>query len=518
MVTAIPRSSSTRDANGDRMLELGDYLRMVRRSWVMVVSIVAAGILVAAASVLFTTPRYEATTELYVSVLGAERSTDDLVRGSDFARQSVESYVRIATSNSVLDPVVDELGLDMTGRELAQDVTAVAPEDTSLVVLTVTGEDPALTARIAAAVGESLKDVVETKLAGFTSGDGATPMSTVRLTTVQDAITSKSPVVPVPSLYLALGLLGGLVAGVGAAVLRGVLDTRLHTADDIAAVTDRPVIGEIAFDKNAQSDPLLLSSKGPSPQAESFRSLRTNLRFLSASGNGVATSRSLVVTSSRTFEGRTTTVVNLAIALAGAGARVLLIDGDLRRPRMAQYLGIDGNTGLSDVLIGHRDPWQVIQRWGGDGLHVLPSGAVPPNPSELLEMPGMRNLIGAMQTQFEFVLIDSPPVLVATDATVISRYTDGVLFVAASGETARRELENGLRAFETVGSRVRGVVLTKVRRHTTQAYGYGDYESEPDVPITSPARPRTRWVGTHSDNGAEPDETAPLTTDEGAFR
>lgn len=526
MSVPASRNSSPRDTNADRMLELGDYLGMVRRSWGIVVSMLLAGAVASVAAIFLITPRYEATTELYVSVLGADRTTDDLVRGSDFARQSVESYVRIATSSSVLGPVVDELGLGVTDRELAKKVRAVAPEKTSLVVITVTGEDPVLTARTAAAVGNSLKHVVETKLMDFTSGDSSNRMSTVRLTTVQDAVRPEHPVAPIPALYLALGILGGLVVGVGIAVLRGVLDTRVRTADDVAVLTDRPVIGEIAYDRNAKRDPQRLIATGPSPQAESFRKLRTNLRFLAAGTSGGTRSRTLVLTSSRTFEGRTTTTINLAIALAGAGARVLLIDGDLRRPRIAPYLGINGAAGLSDVLIGHRDPRQVIQRWGDDDLHVLPSGTVPPNPSELLEMPGMRSFIESMRTQFEFVLIDSPPVLVATDAMVISRYTDGVVFIAASGGTPRRELENGLRTFDAVGARVQGIVLTKVREQAVQAHGYGDYGLD-EASATSASRPRNkrgRRRGApprRAHNGAESaaaEQSASLASGEGAVR
>lgn len=479
MPESSPVPGTARGARATGMLEFRDYLHMVRRYWVMVLVLTCLGVGAGVAATVLITPRYEATTELYVSVLGEQQGTEDLVRGSDFARKSVASYVRVATSDSVLDPVIAELGLAETGRELADDVEARAPKDTSMVAITVTKDDPMLAARIADAIGASLTRVVETQLEGANPDVGQAAVGPVRLTTVQPASPPQYPVAPRPVVNLAAGLLGGLLLGIGMAVLRAMLDTRLHTADDIAEITDTPVVGEIAFDKHAKRSPLIVHTPGLNPRAESFKALRTNLRFLATGSSGPETGRCIVFTSGSPAEGKSTTSANLAISLAEAGASVVLIDGDLRRPRIAEHMGIEGGVGLTDVLIGQREPWEVIQRWGSHGLHVLPSGAVPPNPSELLEAPEMGELIEELAKQFQFVLIDAPPVLLTTDASVISKYTDSVVYLVAAGSTRKRALDDGLRVLATGGARVWGIVLSMVPQKNTRAYGYGDYSARP---------------------------------------
>lgn len=282
-MTFMPESSpvpgTARGARATGMLEFRDYLHMVRRYWVMVLVLTCLGVGAGVAATVLITPRYEATTELYVSVLGEQQGTEDLVRGSDFARKSVASYVRVATSDSVLDPVIAELGLAETGRELADDVEARAPKDTSMVAITVTKDDPMLAARIADAIGASLTRVVETQLEGANPDVGQAAVGPVRLTTVQPASPPQYPVAPRPVVNLAAGLLGGLLLGIGMAVLRAMLDTRLHTADDIAEITDTPVVGEIAFDKHAKRSPLIVHTPGLNPRAESFKALRPTCVF-----------------------------------------------------------------------------------------------------------------------------------------------------------------------------------------------------------------------------------------------
>lgn len=458
------------------MLEFRDYLRMVQRHWVMVVLIVCAGLAAAIAATLLMTPRYQAATEIYVSVLGERQATQELVQGSDFARKSVVSYVRVATSDSVLVPVIEELGLTETGRELAQDVEARAPKDTSMVTIVVTRDDPLMAARLADAIGASLTRVIERQLEG-PEANGTSAAGRVRLTTVQPAIPPAGPISPRPAVNLALGLFGGLLVGVGIAVVRATLDTRLRSAEDVAEMTDVPVVGEIAFDKGAKSSPLIVRAHGLDPRAESFKALRTNLRFLARASDSEG-GRSLVFSSGSPGEGKSTTTANLAIALAEAGARVVLVDGDLRHPQIANYMGIDGAIGLSDVLIGQQDVREVVQRWGSHQLYVLASGALPPNPSELLESAGMRHLMTELVAGFDFVLIDAPPVLVATDASVIGSYTDGVVYLVAAGRTDRRTLDDGLRTLAAGGARVWGIVLSMVPLKHAQANS-GVYATQP---------------------------------------
>nr|WP_281364387.1 CpsD/CapB family tyrosine-protein kinase [Microcella alkalica] len=250
-----------------------------------------------------------------------------------------------------------------------------------------------------------------------------------------------------------------------------VLDTRIRGQRDVEALTTAPIIGGIAYDPSAVKRPLIVHDDPHSPRAEAFRTLRTNLQFLDIEPGA----RSFVVTSSVPAEGKSTTSANLAIALADSGARVVIIDGDLRRPKLAEYMGLEGAVGLTDVLIQRVSLADALQPWGRRGLTVLPAGSVPPNPSELLGSRAMQSLVHALEQEFDVVIIDMPPLLPVTDAALVSKMTKGALVVAAAGKTDRGELQGAIAALENVGAKVSGVIITMLPTKGPDAYGYGRY-------------------------------------------
>ena len=453
-------------------MELRDYLRILHKYWVLILATTLVGIAVGAGISLMATPQFQATTQLYVSVRGEGQAIGDLAQGSTLARQSVSTYASIVRTESVLGPVIDELDLDTTSAALAGRVAAHAPLDQSLVLITVTGTDPAQTADIANAVGQSLKDLVEQNLeAPATEGSP----SLVSLNIVQPAAVPTAPVSPRVPLNIGLGLLIGLVLGVAAAFGRATLDTRVHSLTDIERATDSPMLGGIAFDPDASSRPLVVHSDPRSPRAESFRTLRTNLQFLALNRGDGARGRSFVLSSAGPGEGKSTTAVNLALALAETGSRVALIDGDLRLPMVAKYLGIEGAAGLTNVLIGQTEVSDVLQRWGQGSLYILPAGRIPPNPSELLGSRAMEELLDTLTNHFDFVIVDAPPLLLVTDAAVLSNVADGALLVAASGITRTQHLTSAVQSLGTAGGTLLGVVATMLPLKGPDSAGYGSY-------------------------------------------
>jgi capsular exopolysaccharide synthesis family protein len=449
-------------------VELRDYIRILRKGWILIVAVTLVGVAAGALSSILATPRYVSSTQLFVSVQSADASTaNELVQGGNAAQQKVSSYVDVVTSTSVLSPVIEELGLTVTPRELAEQVSAEAPVDTVLINITVEDDDAEQAALIANAVGESFADVVVDDLES-PADDGP---SLVQIATIEPAIAALSPSSPRTTLNLALGLLVGLALGVAAAVLRSTLDTRIHGAHDVEQVSSAPILGGISFDPGAKKRPLIVHADPRSPRAESFRSLRTNLQFV----NLESASRCFVMTSSLPGEGKTTTTSNLAVALAETGASVAVVDGDLRLPRLADTMGLEGAVGLTDVLIGRADLQDVLQPWGRGTLFVLPAGRIPPNPSELLGSKAMVSLIESLTSSFDYVLIDAPPLLPVTDAAILSKLTGGAIVVAAAGRTTRHELQSAMRTLEHIGGRVLGLVLTMLPTKGPDAYGYGNY-------------------------------------------
>lgn len=448
-------------------MEFNAYLRVLRKHWIAIVALVLLGLAAGAAVSFVQTPKYSSSAKVFVSTSGGD-TVADLQQGNTFTQQRVKTYADLATTPIVLLPVISELGLELSDEELAREVTATAPLDTTLIEITVTDPDPANAAAVATAVSESLTKVVASI---ESTGADADAVSPVRLTLVQHAAVPQRPVSPNTPLNLVLGGVLGLIAGIAVALVRDALDTRVRNEHDVAQITSAPIIGGIADDPKARERPLIVHDDPHSARAESFRTLRTNVSFLEPGRS----ERAFVVTSSIESEGKTTTAANLAIAMADAGARVLLVDGDLRKPKVAGYLGIEGAAGLTDVLIGRAELDEVIQPWGKMRLSVLPAGRVPPNPSELLGSAGMAWIVETLGERYDIVLFDAPPLLPVTDAAVLARGVGGAILVAGAGRVRKAQLKASIGALEAVGAQVSGVVLTMLPTRGPDAYGYRRY-------------------------------------------
>lgn len=448
-------------------MDLHDYVRILRRNIVLIIATTLIGLAAGAANALATPARYDASTQLFVaSTADASRSNVDLRQGTEYARQAVLSYVDIIPSALVLQPVIDDLGLDETVEELASRVAASANLNTVVITIRVSDDLPDGAARVADAVSDSFTNVVAEDLERPTAGR----VSPVRIETLQPATVPAEPAAPNIRLALAVGTLLGLAIGVAIAVLRTILDTRVRTVEDVEKVVPAPLLGGIALDPTSKKQPLVVTEASRHPRAEAFRALRTNVQFLSTGGR-----QTVVFTSANPAEGKSTTAANLALAFAETGTRTLLIDADLRRSRMSDYFGIEGGVGLSDILIGRVGVTDVIQQWAQGSLFLLPAGAVPPNPAELLGSSAMDELLVQLRAAFDVIIFDAPPTLAVTDAAVIGRAVDSVLLVAAAGSTRRSHLELAVKKIQTAGSRVAGTIVTMLPTAGADKTSYGVY-------------------------------------------
>jgi succinoglycan biosynthesis transport protein ExoP len=447
-------------------VDIRDYLRILRKHWVTIVCMTLLGVASAAGSTILTTPTYQASTLVYIQVQSSG-TVGELAQGSSFVQSQVKSFAEVVSTPRVLDSAIKTLRLDESAEQLAKSVTASAPLDSVNVQITVTRDSPADASEIADAVTASFQEVV----GEITTSTGPTPTSQVSVSVLRDASVPEAPIAPNTQMNLIIGFLVGLVAGLGIAFLRELLDTRVRGERDVTAITSAPIIGGISFDPSAVDKPLIVQDDPRSVRAEAFRTLRTNLQFLEVESGA----RSFVITSSIPSEGKTTTSANLAIALADSGAQVVIIDADLRRPKLASYMGIEGAVGLTDVLISRAELADVLQPWGRGNLVVLPAGTVPPNPSELLGSRAMASLIHTLEMEFDVVLIDLPPLLPVTDAALVSKLTRGAIVVVAAGRTHKGELAGAIATLENVGANVAGIIMTMMPTKGPDAYGYGRY-------------------------------------------
>jgi capsular exopolysaccharide synthesis family protein len=282
-----------------------------------------------------------------------------------------------------------------------------------------------------------------------------------------------SPFNPNPSRNLMLGALAGLALAIGVVLGLDHLDDTVKTPEDITRKLKLPFLGLVPSVKT--DGPLLLTAKVPYEFGEAFRSLRTSLVF---SSEGEAT-RVVVVTSAQPLEGKTTTACNLAAALSCGGARVLLIDADMRRPSVHRALGLDNGRGLSDLLTGQAPLTGVVQRLAEPDLWVMTAGRTPPNPSELLASERMNALMARARTgPFDWVIVDTPPLLGMTDALILTPWASGVALVVGSEITSRRLVERGIEALTTSKAKIFGAVLNRVdlarnKYYYSRYYGYG---------------------------------------------
>lgn len=448
-------------------MDLSDYLRILRRNWVLIAAVTLAGLLISGASAVLTKPTYSADTELFV-VTQSSGSVQELQQGNTFTQARVQSYVKIVDSPVVLQPVIDSLGLPQNTEQLAGQVTASTDLDTVLINISASDHSPVQASAIAQAVASSLIQAVDTLERPHAGGS-----SPVYLSVIKPATAPSLPSAPNTKVILLLGFLVGLAGGVATAILRTTLDRRIRGEADLRGITDTPLLGGISFDHDAVRKPLLTQTGQQSSRAESFRQLRTNLQFANISGHA----KTVLVTSSLPGEGKSTTAINLSIALAQAGRAVCLIDADLRRPMVHDYLGLDKHAGLTTALVGEADLNDLLQQWGDDNLFVLASGRIPPNPSELLGSDEMRRLIGQLEQAFDTIVIDAPPLLPVTDAAVLSQHVGGVVVVVGTDKLRRQDLERSFNALQMVGSNVLGVVLNRlpVKGADSYAYSYGNY-------------------------------------------
>jgi capsular exopolysaccharide synthesis family protein len=443
-------------------LNLQDFARLVRTRWLTVVVTTLLAILGATAVSLLTTPLYQAGTRLFVSTT-AGASAAELYQSNRLSQERVLSYVELLKGETLAQRTIDKLDLDMTANALRANVQATAKLDTVLIAVKVTDPSPVRSRDIANALSDEFVVMVREL---ETPGPGARPDA--RVVVEQRASIPETPVVPKKFRNLALGLVFGLTLGLAVAVLRDLLDNTVKDRETLEDITGVGIVGAIPLDKERRTQPAIAFDRDNSAISEAFRKLRTNLQFLAVDNPP----RVIVLLSSAPSEGKTTTAINIALALAEAGKSVVLVDGDMRRPSLDKYLDLVGSVGFSTVLSGGAPLSEVLQETKFPGLTVLAAGPTPPNPSELLGSQAARKLLDDLRSQFDYVIVDSAPLLAVTDGAILATVADGALIMAKYGETKREQLAHAVGTLRDVGATLLGAVLTLVPMRGTGAYSY----------------------------------------------
>jgi len=303
---------------------------------------------------------------------------------------------------------------------------------------------------------------------------------------VVESATVAAPIGVSTRQKVTIGLLVGLLLGVVAAFFLEYLDQSIKTPGDVERALETPVLGLIPVDPRHERDgrvggrrraviPLITSTAPDDPTSEAYRALRTNVTFVSAERGAL---QLLCVTSPGPGEGKSTTAANLAITLAQQGAHTLLVDADLRRPIVHKAFNLVQEPGLTDILVGTATLREAVRPNVIPHLDVLPGGALPPNPSELLGSEAMRRLVAGLRAEYDSVIFDTPPALAVTDATVLGASTDGIILVLRAGETDETAAQRAVEVFRRVQAKVAGSVLNGVQKQRDRYYHYYNYSRE----------------------------------------
>lgn len=465
-----------------------------------------------------------------------------------------ETYRSLITFKPVLDRTIERLDLPYSTEELRDKVTASTIRDTQLVRVSVSDPDPAAAALIANTIASEFTDyviqdaedqyrlqvsgseeqlaeleeqrvVLQTELAALqdTANDddaaiqsridqlevaiaqldlqiesvqqqsqivaGTVASTRVQVTVSDPATPPSAPYAPRVAFYTLLGAFVGLLIALGAVALLEYMDNSVKADSDYLMLTGAPLLTTIGAIPNLRpgGNQVYVVSESSSPSAEAIRMLRANLEFASA-GKLIKT---LAITSSSPGEGKSTVSANLAVVMAQAGLRTIMIDADLRKPTQHKIFSIPNDKGLTRLLTHPEERWQdSATRVAVPNLWLIPSGPVPPNPADLLSIETFPQLLKRIGAEADIVILDTPPVLAVSDPLVVARNTDAVLLVAKSGQTRRDALRHSAEALQKGNTRLLGIVLNQQRSKDGLGYyyyeGYGPTTSAPRDPTTAP--------------------------------
>lgn len=444
-------------------IELNSYLHLLRRHWWLLIAGPLIATLIAYVGSKRITPVYETSATLLIN----QTQTPGVVLYNDIltSERLTNTYAELIKGPSVLDEAVARIPFPVTSRGLAATTSVSVIQNTQLLKVTVRNNSPGEAATIA----NTLASVFIDQNASSLGRPGT-------VTTAERARIPTSPASPNIKLNTAAAAVLGFVAFVGLAFLLDYLDDTVKSDRELGA--GFPVLGQVRRlhlgKKRAPVRVDVLES------SEAYARLRTNIHFAGLT----RTLKAIVVTSAGAGEGKSTTASGLALGLARSGARVVLVDADLRRPSVHRIFRVSNSFGLTGLILSRRNVAATgLVSTVAPNLSVLPAGPLPPNPADLLLSSQLAGILADLRETFDYVIIDTPPLLAVTDAAILAGSADGTLVVVQAGKTRRTALQRALQELEGVQSLVIGLVFNRVRDRSDSYYHYR-YEEE------NPSRPR----------------------------
>ncbi|WP_296104979.1 polysaccharide biosynthesis tyrosine autokinase [uncultured Corynebacterium sp.] len=472
-----------------------------RNAWILALFIVLGVAGAWGVSMLMPT-KYTSTASVFVSV-DSDGSISDAYQSTQFAEQRMQSYAQLVSGDVLAEQVIKDLNLDMTPRDLTKELEATVVQDTVVMEISATDTDAAQAQKIASDAVKVLSNQAE-QLEARTDNNGNNGNSRSRSSSNQQSTTAPrislinspekatQPSSPKMAMNLILGGVLGFLVACMLVALRFFLDRSVRSSEELERRTGLPKLGSVPVIPEAQrTKPLDFNDDRVRP-AEAFRELRVNLRFVNVDNPP----RVISVTSARIGDGKSMTSLNLAGALAADGDTVCLVDADMRRSKMTTYFGgaIHSSVGLSTALAGDADVADVLQETEITGLDVLAAGVTPPNPGELLGSQAFRHTLDELQERYDWVIVDTPPILPVTDGALVATTVDAVIVAVRYGKRNYDDVTRTLASLRAVHAPIIGTVLTAVPQKSDEGRyvgSYSRYESGSDHKAAAPASSTT---------------------------
>ena len=457
-------------SSGDALGEATQFSRRValriRSEWWVVALGALAGMCCGLVAGLAMPSVYASSAVLYVTS-ASDGNTQTAYQGTLASQQRVESYARLAKSDAVLSSALRVSGAHLTVDEARASLSTTTTPDTVLITLSASRSTP----EEAAVLVNSVANAMTTYVAGLeVPNAGGEPLA--KVTVITPGAVQQDPVSPHRNRLVGLGLLAGVALSLLLIYMRARFDTRIRSDRDIGEITSVGVLARIPEEETLSRRRIANFAEGASAASEEFRRLRANLEFSKVD----SPARIITVTSSNAGEGKTTVAANLAVALSEGGARVVIVDADLRKPTVAEWFNLPSGVGFTEFLSGRSDLADVVQESGVPNLDILASGQVPPNPAELVASKRAELGVRELGVNYDYVIIDSPPILPVADSLVLAEVSDGVIVVARVDEVRRDELSESLARLGRIDVAVLGVVCNggvgRSDRYGIYGHGY----------------------------------------------
>ena len=450
-------------------------LNILKKGWKLMIIFLLLGAAAAyAISTYFITPMYSSNLSLYV--MSSNSANQKTASDINFSSRLARTYIIILQESTVREQVANKLHTKISAGQLAGMVSIESVDETEVIKISATSSDPELSAEICNVYGSVAPEVLQRVVKA----------GSVEI--IGKAKASGSPISPNIRTNTLYGAVAGVAVAIVIVLLRVLIDNTVQSEEEFKRIVGIPVWASIPSFTNSSKDKrnkgsdaaalrrTIINSQTPFAITEAYKNARTSMSFSITDSSAKA----VVITSCEPDAGKSTTVANLAMTMAKTNAKVLIVDSDLRKPIQHKYFKIDNSKGLSGVLAGHYSVGSCIKEVAKN-LYLMPSGVIPPNPSELIASRNMSQLIKELKNVYDYIFFDAPPASVVTDSTVLAPKLDGVVFIVRQNRTEYGDVQKIIDDIKRLDGNILGTIITDasnfssigLSRYKAYDYHYG---------------------------------------------